>query len=247
MEVFAVLASVQSMGMTGIQGYPVTVEAYCVDGLPMFEIVGLPDAAVKESRERVRAAMSACHTPFPVARLTLNLAPADVRKEGSVYDLPLLLALLKASGQLTAGLEDSAFLGELSLTGEIRPVRGTPFDFESPKPIGRDLDAADPQLRLGGGYDHNFVLQGSGLKQAAAVSSPLTGIAMECHTTMPGIQFYTANCLHNPKGKSGPMGPRQGFCLETQFFPDSPNHPSFPSAVLRAGEAFRSVTEYRFT
>ena len=132
-------------------------------------------------------------------------------------------------------------------TGEIRPVRGTPFDFESPKPIGRDLDAADPQLRLGGGYDHNFVLQGSGLKQAAAVSSPVTGIAMECHTTMPGIQFYTANCLHNPKGKSGPMGPRQGFCLETQFFPDSPTHPSFPSAVLRAGEAFRSVTEYRFT
>lgn len=75
MEVFAVLASVQSMGLTGIQGYPVTVEAYCVDGMPMFEIVGLPDAAVKESRERVRAAMSACRMQFPVARLTLNLAP----------------------------------------------------------------------------------------------------------------------------------------------------------------------------
>ena len=89
MEVFAVLASVQSMGLTGIQGYPVTVEAYCVDGMPMFEIVGLPDAAVKESRERVRAAMSACHTPFPVARLTLNLAPADVRKEGRPTTCPL--------------------------------------------------------------------------------------------------------------------------------------------------------------
>lgn len=93
MEVFAVLASVQSMGLTGIQGYPVTVEAYCVDGMPMFEIVGLPDAAVKESRERVRAAMSACHTPFPVARLTLNLAPADVRKEGPAYDLPIALTV----------------------------------------------------------------------------------------------------------------------------------------------------------
>ncbi len=94
MEVFAVLASVQSMGLTGIQGYPVTVEAYCVDGMPMFEIVGLPDAAVKESRERVRAAMSACRMQFPVARLTLNLAPADVRKEGPAYDLPIALAIL---------------------------------------------------------------------------------------------------------------------------------------------------------
>ena len=102
MEVFAVLASVQSMGLTGIQGYPVTVEAYCVDGMPMFEIVGLPDAAVKESRERVRAAMSACHTPFPVARLTLNLAPADVRKEGPAYDLPIALAILAAMGRLDA-------------------------------------------------------------------------------------------------------------------------------------------------
>ena len=85
MEVFAVLASVQSMGLTGIQGYPVTVEAYCVDGMPMFEIVGLPDAAVKESRERVRAAMSACRMQFPVARLTLNLAPADVRKVARTF------------------------------------------------------------------------------------------------------------------------------------------------------------------
>ena len=100
MEVFAVLASVQSMGLTGIQGYPVTVEAYCVDGMPMFEIVGLPDAAVKESRERVRAAMSACRMQFPVARLTLNLAPADVRKEGPAYDLPIALAILSAMGRL---------------------------------------------------------------------------------------------------------------------------------------------------
>ena len=100
MEVFAVLASVQSMGLTGIQGYPVTVEAYCVDGMPMFEIVGLPDAAVKESRERVRAAMAACRMQFPVARLTLNLAPADVRKEGPAYDLPIALAILSAMGRL---------------------------------------------------------------------------------------------------------------------------------------------------
>ena len=125
MEVFAVLASVQSMGMTGIQGYPVTVEAYCVDGMPMFEIVGLPDAAVKESRERVRAAMSACHTPFPVARLTLNLAPADVRKEGPAYDLPIALAILASMGRLDAEtMAGMAAVGELSLSGGVMGVRG---------------------------------------------------------------------------------------------------------------------------
>ncbi|MFR5796839.1 MAG: magnesium chelatase domain-containing protein [Christensenellales bacterium] len=122
---FAVLASVQSMGLTGIQGYPVTVEAYCVDGMPMFEIVGLPDAAVKESRERVRAAMSACHTPFPVARLTLNLAPADVRKEGPAYDLPIALAILASMGRLDAEtMAGMAAVGELSLSGGVMGVRG---------------------------------------------------------------------------------------------------------------------------
>ena len=94
------LASLMSMGLSGIQGYPVTVEAYNADGMPMFEIVGLPDAAVKESRERVRAAMAACGLSFPVARLTLNLAPADVRKEGPSYDLPIALAILASMGVL---------------------------------------------------------------------------------------------------------------------------------------------------
>ena len=125
MEVFAVLASVQSMGLTGIQGYPVTVEAYCVDGMPMFEIVGLPDAAVKESRERVRAAMSACHMQFPVARLTLNLAPADVRKEGPAYDLPIALAILASMGRLAPeAMAGMAAVGELSLSGSVMGVRG---------------------------------------------------------------------------------------------------------------------------
>ena len=96
MEVFAVLASVQSMGLTGIQGYPVTVEAYCVDGMPMFEIVGLPDAAVKEARERVRSAIKTNGMKFPVSRLTVNLAPADTRKAGTLYDLPVLLGILCA-------------------------------------------------------------------------------------------------------------------------------------------------------
>lgn len=117
-------AKVHSMGLLGVDGFLIQVEADLSQGLPGFDVVGLPGAAVRESRDRVRASLKNCGFDYPVSRITVNLAPADVRKEGSVYDLPLLLALLKASGQLTAGLEDSAFLGELSLTGEIRPVRG---------------------------------------------------------------------------------------------------------------------------
>lgn len=119
------LASVSSLGLMGIQGYPVTVEAYSADGMPMFEIVGLPDAAVKESRERVRAAMAACRMSFPVARLTINLAPADVRKEGPAYDLPIALAILAAMGVIDAdALCGLAAVGELSLSGGVVGVRG---------------------------------------------------------------------------------------------------------------------------
>ena len=119
------LASVLSMGLMGIQGYPVTVEAYCTDGMPMFELVGLPDAAVKESRERVRAALSACQMTFPVARLTLNLAPADVRKEGPAYDLPIALAILASTGVIDGeSMQGMAAVGELSLSGSVMGVRG---------------------------------------------------------------------------------------------------------------------------
>lgn len=119
------LASMHSMGLAGIEGYRVTVEAFSADGLPMFEIVGLPDAAVKESRERVRAAMASCGLAFPVARLTVNLAPADIKKEGPAYDLPIALAILASSGVLDAtALDGTAAVGELSLTGGVVGVRG---------------------------------------------------------------------------------------------------------------------------
>lgn len=112
------------MGLYGMDAFPVEVEADLSSGLPSFEVVGLPGAAVKESRDRVRAAMKNCGFDFPVSKITVNLAPADKRKEGPIYDLPLLIALMKASGQLGAPLDGSVFIGELSLTGEVRPVRG---------------------------------------------------------------------------------------------------------------------------
>ena len=119
------LASVSSMGLTGIEGYLVTVEAFTVEGMPMFELVGLPDAAVKESRERVRAAMASCRLSFPVARMTINLSPADVRKEGPSYDLPIALAIMASCGVIDQkALDGLAAVGELSLSGDVLTVRG---------------------------------------------------------------------------------------------------------------------------
>ena len=118
------MVSVRSLGLSGISGYEVTVECFLSGGLPAFDVVGLPDAAVRESRERVRAAVKTCGARFPVSRITVNLAPAGQRKEGTVYDLPILLGLLTASEELPPLPEDAAFLGELSLTGALRPVAG---------------------------------------------------------------------------------------------------------------------------
>lgn len=99
-----------SMGLFGMHAFKVEVECDLSAGLPAFDLVGLPDAAVKESRNRVRAALKNCGFDFPVSRITMNLAPADVRKEGPVYDLPLLIALLKATGQLKMSTRMTAFL-----------------------------------------------------------------------------------------------------------------------------------------
>ena len=117
-------SSVKSLGVSGIGGYGVSVEVYISNGLPHFDIVGLPDAAVKEARERVHAAVKNSGFRFPVSRLTVNLAPADKKKTGTVYDLPILVGILAASGDIRPPEEDAAFIGELSLTGELRPVQG---------------------------------------------------------------------------------------------------------------------------
>ncbi len=116
---------IHSLGLHGIEGYPVEVECDLSGGLPAFDLVGLPDAAVKEAKERVRAAVRNSGFQFPLSRITVNLSPADRRKEGTVYDLPILLGVLLASGALQADLSGCAFLGELALDGSVRRIRGT--------------------------------------------------------------------------------------------------------------------------
>jgi aldose 1-epimerase len=134
--------------------------------------------------------------------------------------------------------------------GELRKVAGTPFDFRKPTAIGARIDQDEEQLKLANGYDHSFVLNRSddSLVLAARVHEPASGRVMEVHTTEPGVQLYTGNFLDGSlTGKGGCVySRRQGFCLETQHFPDSPNQPHFPSTVLRPDEEYTSQTMFRF-
>ncbi|MDY3281659.1 YifB family Mg chelatase-like AAA ATPase [Dysosmobacter sp.] len=118
------VVTVRSLGLSGLQGYEVSAECFLSGGLPAFDVVGLPDAAVREARERVRAAVKNCGVKFPVSRITVNLAPAGRKKEGTVYDLPIFVGLLAAAGEIKSLPADAAFLGELSLTGALRGVNG---------------------------------------------------------------------------------------------------------------------------
>ena len=118
------ICSVRTLGISGIRGSAVTAECYISNGLPGFDIVGLPDAAVKEARERVRAAAKSSGLTFPSSRITVNLAPANIKKAGTHYDLPILLSILAAAGSVRRPKSTSAFLGEVSLDGQIRPVSG---------------------------------------------------------------------------------------------------------------------------
>ena len=135
----------------------------------------------------------------------------------------------------------------LITTGDIASVNNTPFDFTLVKRIGKDIDENNEQLKIAGGYDHNFVIEGEGFRTFAEVSSPKSGIKMICSTDQPGVQFYTANFLTNRMGKNGKvMDKRGGFCLETQNFPDAVNKKQFPSAILKAGELYQTRTEFDF-
>lgn len=135
-------------------------------------------------------------------------------------------------------------------TGQLAPVRGTPFDFRKATAIGARIDNNDPQLKNGKGYDHNWVLNrtGAGLQHAAHVVEPKTGRTLDIATTEPGIQFYSGNFLDGTiTGRGGHMYKhRTGFCLETQHFPDSPNKPSFPSTTLKPGQEYSTKTVFTF-
>ncbi|MGN6593566.1 MAG: aldose epimerase family protein [Terriglobales bacterium] len=135
-------------------------------------------------------------------------------------------------------------------TGTIAPVTGTPLDFTRPTPIGERIGAANEQLKRAGGYDFNYVLDGGGSATpalAAEAYDPASGRRMRVYTTQPGLQFYSGNFLKGERGKHGHRyGLHSGFALETQHFPDSPNHPNFPSTELKPGETYHQVTIYRF-
>jgi aldose 1-epimerase len=125
-------------------------------------------------------------------------------------------------------------------TGEVCPVNETPFDFRKMKPIGRDIE-------LIGGYDHCFSIPGIGLRHFATVFEPTTKREMRVASTMPGVQFYSGNFLSDWRGKFGTVYDKHsGFCLETQYFPDSPNRPEFPSSLLIPGKTYRHRTEFSF-
>jgi len=136
-------------------------------------------------------------------------------------------------------------------TGQLAPVQGTPFDFRQATAIGARINNDDAQLKAGKGYDHNWVLNGTGtaLRVAARLTDPKSGRSMEIQTTEPGIQFYSGNFLDGTiKGKGGHVyALRNGLCLETQHFPDSPNQKNFPSTILQPGKVYTTKTVMTFS
>lgn len=135
--------------------------------------------------------------------------------------------------------------------GTLDPVAGTPFDFQTPKSIGSEIEASNLQLQRGHGYDHNLCLTKTtpgALELAAVAQSPVTGRVLKVSTTEPGVQLYTGNFLSGSfSGKGGiPVLRRSGFCLETQHYPDAVHHPEWPTTILRPGDHFRSTTAFQF-
>lgn len=165
-----------------------------------------------------------------------NLAGHD---KGKIYDHVLEL---KASAY-------TPVTASLIPTGELAPVKGTSFDFLKAKRIGEEIDADDEQLKIAGGYDHNWVIDGENgtLREFAVVTEPVSGRCLKAYTDLPGVQFYAGNFIDRQMGKeNAEYEARSGFCLETQYFPDTANKPAFPSAVFGPDKKYKSTTIYKF-
>lgn len=133
-------------------------------------------------------------------------------------------------------------------TGAVEAVAGTPFDLRSPRALRDGWDVDCPQIRAGGGYDHNWALDGAGFRRAAVLHSPDSGITLTLSTDQPGLQVYTSNGMGEHKGKGGALyGYRRAVALEAQGFPDAVHHGGFPSAILRAGEVYRRRIVFAFS
>ncbi|MCH3971688.1 MAG: galactose mutarotase [Oscillospiraceae bacterium] len=173
----------------------------------------------------------------------LNLTNHSFFTLGAESSEELLASVLQLNADSFLAADDS-----LLPTGKVLPVDGTAEDFRSFKPIGQDIAKDEPLLHHCGGYDHCFVLNGTGMRRAAEVCNKTRGIRMLVFTDQPGMQLYTANSFgEGSKGRDGsPLLPHTAVCLETQHFPDSPHHPQFPSALLPVGKTFRSRTVYKF-
>jgi len=195
------LAVVHSRALAGIDAPPVTVEVHLSNGLPSLSIVGLPETEVKESRDRVRSALLTAKFDFPARRITVNLAPADLPKEGGRFDLPIALGILAASGQIPAGkLDQYEFLGELALTGELRGIRGVltaalkaqAADRALVVPVANVNEAALAQQARVHGADHLL-----------AVTSHLNASAVlpQCVTNQPFASLELAD-LHDVRGQA---------------------------------------------
>jgi aldose 1-epimerase len=214
--------------VTGDEGYPGTMSVSVIYTLTPDNELVLDYAAVSDEATPVNLTQ---HSYF-------NLAGHDA---GDVRAHELMIAASRYT-PVGAGLIP---------TGELRDVSGSPFDFRSPRRVGEALEVTDDQLALGNGFDHNFALDrdagDESLVLAARLHDPASGRLLEILTTEPGLQLYSGAALGGVIGKNGFVyGPNAGLALETQHFPDSPNHPAFPPTILEAGDGFTSRTVYRF-
>ena len=186
------IAKIQSYALQGLEGVPVTVETDISRGIPAYEIVGLPDTAVKESKERVRSALKNSGFQFPAHRITVNLAPAYVRKEGSAFDLPVAVSLLKAEGALQADTQAFVFLGELALNGDLRPVTGVLPTVISARDKGFTKFVVPYGNRKEAGFVHGVEIYSA--KNLKEVVDHLSGVAPLKQTP---TQAFTAQKIEN--------------------------------------------------